>query len=177
MIGTAPVSYSGRVVSTAIIFFLVVCMLGIPVAPQEVRAVPPADERNFFGASLATHLVSSYSLHSMFTSPAAVLFVFFSSDSSSLYTRGEAHPAGFTNSELGSSLTRPADMEALLGGTSLVPESPAWEPLLPNVVSNRLTVFPGWRKRTQQSPPAPAWFRKASTAHNDYMNFPTLTIW
>lgn len=178
MIGTAPVSYPGRVVFTVVISFLVVCMLGIPVAPQEMRAVPAGyDHPGFFGASLATHLVSPYALHSMIASPAVVLFVFFSSDSSSLYTRGESHPAGLENSELGSSLTRSTDMEALLGSTSLVPESPAWEPLLPNVVSSRFTVFPEWRKRAQQPQPSPTWFRNASTTHEYYLNSPDLTIW
>ena len=178
MIGTAPVSYPGRVVFTVAISFLVVCMLGIPVAPQEMQAVPPGyDHPVFFGASLATHLVSPSALHSMIASPAVVLFVFFSSDSSSLYARGESRPAGLESSELGSSLMRSTDMESLLSTTSLVPESPTWEPLLPNVVSSRFTVFPEWRKRTSPTQPSPSWFRNPSTTHDYFVNSPDLTIW
>ncbi len=169
--------YPGRVVSAVVIWFLVVCMFGIPVAPQEMRPVGLATRSNYLSLSLATRLASPDSLKSVIAAPAAVLFVFFSSDSSSLYAPGETHSSGLANSELGSSLTRPADIDALLGSISLVPESPAWEPMLPNAVLRRITIFPEWRKRTPQSSPAPVWLRNTPPTHDYYTNSPALMVW
>ncbi len=167
--------YPGRVVSAAVIWFLVVCMLGIPVSPQEVRPARLATRSNY--SSFGFSFTSPDSLQSAIAAPAAVLFVFFSSDSSSLYARGETHSSGLANSELGSSLTRPADIDALLGTISLVPESPAWEPMLPNAVLSRITIFPEWRKRNSQPSPAPLWLRNTSPTHDYYVNSPALMAW
>lgn len=178
MSGLAPPQYPGRIVSAVLIWFVVVCMLGIPVAPQEMRPARSSDSGlSFFGGSFAARLASSDSLRREISAPAAVLFVFFSSDSSSLYARGEPRASGLANSELGSSLTRPADMDALLGSTSLVPESPAWEPMLPNTVLSRITVFPDWRRRSSQQSPALVRFRTASPTHDYLANSPALVAW
>ncbi len=178
MSGLAPPQYPGRVGSVVVIWFLVVCMLGIPVAPQEMRPARSSDSGlGFFGGSFAAGLASSGALRNVISAPAAVLFVFFSSDNSSLYARGEPYASGLANSELGSSLTRPADMDALLGSISLVPESPAWEPMLPNTVLSRITVFPGWRRRTSQQSASLVRFRTAAPTHDYFANSPALVAW
>jgi hypothetical protein len=119
-------------------------------------------------ASFAIQLTSPESLRNLLNSHAAVLFVFFSSDSSSLYTRGEPRSSGSANSALGASLTRPADMDALLASTSLVPESPAWEPIFPNAAHFRLVVFPERRKKSLQPLTEPTWLHNPPVTRDYY---------
>jgi len=164
--GSAPDMFRGRVVSSVVIWILVVCILGIPVAPQEMRAKYSVRSANYQGTTF-------------FTSPAVVLLVFFSSDGSSLYSPGESHAPGLPTGELGSSLTHPMGIDALLGSTSLVPESPAWEPIMPNVAFGRLAVFPEGRRRTSPQLPSPIWLRSASLypEYEHHANSPALTVW
>jgi hypothetical protein len=181
--GIAPVRYSRRVVRTIAAWSLVVCTLGIPVAPQKMK--PPysvvALTRDSFlplTMSLATGLASTSSIPNPISLNAAVLFVFFSSEESSLYARGETRFSDITKSGLGESLTRPATLDAMLASTSLVPEAPAWEPIFPNASYSRLTLFPDWRKRTPRRVTDRFWTRVALPSHDSfYLDSPALITW
>lgn len=173
-----------RVVGVVVAWSLVVSILAIPVAPQEAGPAQSAGAAlahgywTPFSAGLATRLAASDSLRNLVDTNTAVVFVFFSSDSSSLFSRGEPHSSDLADSVLGASLTRPVDLEAMLGSTSLVPEAPAWEPIFPNAGFSRLIVFPEWHKRNSQELAEPAWIHNASGLH-DYccLNSAASIVW
>jgi hypothetical protein len=160
------------IVRTSIASLVVILILATSVTPQDHGLLSRSGEKDTLAsmALLSPALVNQLeisSLQRLIHSNAAVVLVFFSSESASLYTRLDSASTNEENSALGATLRRPLDLDALLNVTSLVPQSPAWEPLVYDPSIRRIIAFqePA-RNRVSPGSTRIAWLRRSPNSES-----------
>lgn len=160
-----------------------VVLIVAPMAPQESTTGVSADGRvaRYVLQPLSigvVHNLETLSFRNLMSGDAAVLLVFFSSDAASLYSREDSSSLGPGNAALGASLAKPPELDALLNVTSLVPQAPAWEPLVYDPVFSRLVPFPDRRRSISPGTAHVAWLHDPSNSQSACcMNHAASIVW